>query len=63
MQSLLATCQMHDINPCDYFVDVLQRVGQHAASLLDQLPPRICKMIFADNPLTSDPYEFAEYFP
>ncbi len=54
---------MHDINPCDYFVDVLQRVGQHAASLLDQLPPRICKMIFADNPLTSDPYEFAEYFP
>ena len=32
LQSLMATCRLHDINPYDYFVDVLQRVGQHPAS-------------------------------
>lgn len=34
-QSLLTTCWLHDINPYDYFVDVLQRVGQHSASLVN----------------------------
>nr|WP_202796646.1 transposase domain-containing protein [Acidithiobacillus ferrivorans] len=29
VQSLLTTCRLHDINPYDYLVDVLQRVGQH----------------------------------
>jgi len=33
VQSLLVTCRLHDINPYDYFMDVLQRVGQHPASL------------------------------
>ncbi len=54
VQSLLATCRLHDINPYDYFVDVLQRVGQHPASLVHQLTPRIWKEIFANNPLRSD---------
>jgi hypothetical protein len=54
VQSLLATCRLHDINPYDYFVDVLQRVGQHPASLVHHLTPRIWKEIFADNPLRSD---------
>lgn len=54
VQSLLATCRLHDINPYDYFVDVLQRVGQHPASLVHQLTPRIWKEMFADNPLRSD---------
>jgi hypothetical protein len=53
-QSLLATCRLHDINPYDYFVDVLQRVGQHPASLVHQLTPRIWKEMFAENPLRSD---------
>ena len=26
VQSLLTTCRLHDINPYDYFVDVLQRI-------------------------------------
>jgi len=26
VQSLLMTCRLHDINPYDYFVDVLQRI-------------------------------------
>ncbi|WP_031599582.1 transposase domain-containing protein, partial [Ferrovum myxofaciens] len=30
-QSLITTCRLHDINPYDYLVDVLQRVGQHPA--------------------------------
>lgn len=34
VQSLLITCRLHDINPYDYFVDVLQRIGQHPASLV-----------------------------
>ena len=32
VQSLLATCRLHDINPCEYFVDVLQRVGAPSIS-------------------------------
>ena len=35
-ESLLATCRLHDINPYDAVVDVLQRVGQHPASLVHQ---------------------------
>ena len=34
VQSLLATCRLHGINPYDYFVDVLQRVGQHPVSMV-----------------------------
>lgn len=33
VQSLITTCRMHDINLYDYFVDVLQRISQHPASL------------------------------
>ncbi len=29
MQSLIVTCRLHQIDPYDYLVDVLQRVGQH----------------------------------
>lgn len=54
VQCLLAACRLHDINPYDYFVDVLQRVGQHPASLVHQLTPRIWKEMFAENPLRSD---------
>jgi hypothetical protein len=54
VQSLLATCRLHDINPYDYFVDVLQRVDLHPASLLHQLTPRIWKTMFPANPLRSD---------
>ena len=38
-----ATFRMHDINPYDYFVDVLQRISQHPASLVHQLTPRVWK--------------------
>ena len=32
MQSLIVTCRLHQIDPYDYLVDVLQRVGQHPAT-------------------------------
>ena len=57
VQSLIVTCRLHDIDPYDYLVDVLQRVGQHPASLAEQLTPRLWKTLFAKNPLRSDLYE------
>ncbi|MGE4418184.1 MAG: IS66 family transposase [Marinobacterium sp.] len=56
VQGLLTTCRLHDINPYDYLVDVLQRVGQHPASRVAELTPRLWKQHFAANPLRSDLY-------
>ncbi len=53
-QSLIVTCRLHDIDPYDYLVDVLQRVGQHPASEVAQLTPRLWKQHFAANCLRSD---------
>ena len=53
MQSLIVTCKLHDIDPYDYLVDVLQRVGQHPASRVHELTPRLWKQNFAANPLRS----------
>lgn len=57
VQSLLVTCRLHDIDPYDYFVDVLQRVGQHPACDVGQLTPRQWKERFAHQPLRSDLHE------
>ena len=51
IQSLLVTCKLHDIDPYDYLVDVLQRISQHPASRVHELTPRMWKQLFADNPL------------
>ena len=53
MQSLIVTCRLHQIDPYDYLVDVLQRVGQHPASRVDELTPRLWKTHFASNPIRS----------
>jgi transposase len=53
VQSLLATCRLHDIDPYEYLVDVLQRVGTHAAAQVEQLTPRLWKQHFRANPLRS----------
>ena len=53
MQSLIVTCRLHQIDPYEYLVDVLQRVGQHPASRVDELTPRRWKELFADQPLRS----------
>ena len=54
VQSLIATCRLHDVDPYKYLVDVLQRVGQHPASRVAELTPRLWKQNFAGNPLRSD---------
>jgi len=58
-QSLLVTCKLHDIDPYDYLVDVLQRVGQHPASRVHDLTPRMWKSLFADTPLRSPLHQIA----
>ena len=57
IQSLLVTCRLQKIDPYDYLVDVLQRVGQHPAAEVDLLTPRLWKHQFADNPMRSDLYK------
>jgi hypothetical protein len=56
VQSLLTTCRLHEINPYDYLVDVLQRVGTLPAARVSELTPRLWKQHFAANPLRSDLY-------
>jgi transposase len=58
IQSLIVTCRLHDIDPYDYLVDVLQRISEHPASKVEQLTPRLWKQHFADNPLRSDLHSF-----
>jgi hypothetical protein len=53
MQSLIVTCRLHQIDPYDYLVDVLQRVGQHPASRVEELTPRLWKQFFASDSLRS----------
>ncbi len=60
MQSLLTTCRLHDINPYEYLVDVLQRVGQHPSARVAELTPRLWKQHFAANPLRSDLYNISQ---
>jgi transposase len=53
VQSLIVTCRLHGIDVYTYLVDVLQRVGQHPASRVAELTPRLWKLHFAANPLRS----------
>lgn len=57
VQSLLTTCKLHEVDPYDYLVDVLQRVGQHPASRVAELTPRRWKELRAVNPLRSPLHE------
>jgi hypothetical protein len=53
VQSLIATCRLHDIDPYVYLVDVLQRVDSHPARDVALLTPRLWKEHFADAPMRS----------
>ena len=54
IQSLLVSCRLHNVNPYDYLVDVLQRIDRHPASDTISLTPRVWKEKFAHDPLRSD---------
>lgn len=60
VQSLIATCRLHNVDPYTYLVDVLQRVGQHPAKLVKELTPRLWKQHFSNNPLRSDLYKIGD---
>lgn len=53
LNSLIVTCRLHQVDPYDYLVDVLQRVGTHPAAKVHELTPRLWKQLFASNPLRS----------
>ena len=53
IQSLLSPCGLQVTNPYGYFVDVLQRIGQHPASLVNYRAQRIWEHLFAANLLRS----------
>ena len=57
IQSLIATCRLHGVDPYTYLVDVLQRVSQHPASRVAELTPRLWTQHFGDDPLRSDLYK------
>lgn len=54
LQSLIVTCRLHDIDPYEYLVDVLQRIDRHPAREVHLLTPRLWKRHFAADPLRSD---------
>ena len=49
MQRLLTTCRLHDIDPYEYLVDVLQRVKNHPPLQMGELTPCRSKELFAQN--------------
>ncbi len=57
IQTLLATCRAHRVNPFNYLVDVLQRIDEHPASKVHELTPREWQKHFASNPLRSPLHE------
>lgn len=46
IQSLLLTCQLHEIDPWDYLSDVAQRISTHPMSKVSELIPRNWKNLF-----------------
>jgi transposase len=54
VQSLIVTCRLHGIDPYTYLVDILQRIGEHPASRVAELTPRLWKALFSANPMRSD---------
>jgi hypothetical protein len=53
IQSLIATCVLHDVDPYTYLVDVLQRIDTHPQSRVTELTPRLWKETFAEAPMRS----------
>jgi transposase len=52
LYSLIATCEKHDVNPLDYFTDVLIRIQDHPKARIAELLPHRWK-----EPSTSLPIE------
>jgi len=57
IQTLLASCRAHGVNPYDYLVDVLQRIDIHPAKQVQLLTPRLWQTHFANDPMRSPLYD------
>jgi len=53
IQSLIATCVLHGVDPYAYLVDVLQRIDTHPQSSVAELTPRRWNEKFSDAPMRS----------
>ena len=54
VQNIIALSLKAQVDPYDYLVDGLQRVGQHPAADVAQLTPRLWAQHFGKTPLRSD---------
>ena len=54
VQSLIGICRLHEVDPYDYLVDLLQRVGQYPAANVAQLTPRLWNQQFGKVLLRSE---------
>lgn len=54
IQSLIATCKLQEVDPYNYFIDVLQRIDEHPMQDVHLLTPRLWKENFNREPLLSD---------
>jgi hypothetical protein len=54
LQSLIQSCKLQQVDPYVYLVDVLQRIDTHKATDVHMLTPRLWKIHFAQQPLSSD---------
>jgi len=53
--SILATCDLHDVNPQQYLADILLRVQDHPVAEIDDLLPHRWKQLFAPPEQDSQP--------
>jgi transposase len=51
LYSLIATCEKHDVNPLDYFTDVLIRIQDHPKARIADLLPHRWKALLASLPI------------
>ena len=54
IQTLLASCRAHGIDPYTYLVDVLQRISITPDSRIEELTPRLWAARFGKDPMRSD---------
>jgi transposase len=54
LYSLISSCKLHNIDPYNYLVDVLQRIDSHQARNVGELIPRVWKETFLQQALSSD---------
>lgn len=55
LQTFVATCQLHDVNPYEWLKDVLIRISTHPNDRIEELLPHRWKEVFAKPPPTEVP--------